>query len=89
MGIAERGDVGQDECLELADLRGIEQAIVDHFEWDAGFNERLIPPERMVLDFGLGAIAAVKPRGLLRINECHARERAFRGGGISQLSCAR
>ena len=73
--IAERGDVRQDQCLEPADQRGIEQAIVDHFELDAGFNERLIPPEGMILDFGLGATAAVKPGGLLRINECHARAR--------------
>src|SRR5208282_2142709 len=39
LSIAERGDIRQDQCLELADLRGIEQPVVDHLEWHASFDE--------------------------------------------------
>src|SRR3989442_602408 len=58
-------------------MRGVEQTVVHHLEWDTGLDERLIPAEGVVLDFGPGAVAAIEPRGLLRIDERDAGERGF------------
>src|SRR5439155_547387 len=51
--------------------------VVHHLEWDARLDERLIPAEGVVLDFGPGAVAAIEPSGLLRIDERDASERGF------------
>src|SRR6266536_2339340 len=58
-------------------MRVVEQTVVHHFEWNARLDERLIPAERVVLDFGPRAVAAIEPRGLLRIDERDAGERRF------------
>src|SRR5439155_15020180 len=77
LGMRECGDIRQDERLERAQMRGVEQTVVHHLEWDACLDERLIPAEGVVLDFGPGAVAAIEPRGLLRIDERDAGEREF------------
>src|SRR5580765_369979 len=77
LGAGERGDVRQDQCFERTEMRGIEQAGVHHFEWDARLDERLIPAKRVVLDFGPGTVASVEPGRLLRIDERDAGERGF------------
>ncbi len=75
LGVRKRGNIRQDERLERAEMRGVEQTVVHHLEWDARLDERLIPAEGVVLDFGPGAVATIEPRCLLRINECDAGER--------------
>ena len=75
MRVGQRGNVRQDQRLELVQVCGVEQTVVDHLEGDARLDERLIPAERVVFDFCAGAVAAVKPRGLLRIHQPCARER--------------
>ena len=75
--VGERGDVGQDQGLEAARDVGVEQAVVDHLEGDAGLDERLVPAERRVLDPLADAVAAVEPRGLLRVDEPHPGQRAL------------
>ena len=58
-------------------MRGVEQTVVHHLERDAGFDERLVVAEGVVLDFGAGAFAAVEMRGLLRVDHADAGERLF------------
>src|SRR5215470_11259273 len=48
-----------------------------HVEWYAGFNKRLVKPERVIFDSGSRLLAAVKRGGLLRIDHRHAGERPF------------
>ena len=36
LGVGERGDIGQDERLERAHVRGVEQTVVDHLEQCTG-----------------------------------------------------
>ena len=51
--VRQRGDVRQDERLERAEVRGVEQPVVHHLERDARLDQRLIPAQRVVLDLRL------------------------------------
>src|SRR5712692_4743935 len=53
-------------------MRTVEQPIMHHLEGGPCFNERLIPAERVLFDF-----RAVKPGGLLRIDQSNASERTL------------
>src|SRR5437773_4016527 len=77
LGVGKGGDIRQDESPERAEMRVVEQTVMHHLEWDARLDERLIPAEGVVLDFGPGAVAAIEPCGLLRIDERDAGERGF------------
>src|SRR6266516_3314075 len=77
LAVGERGDIRQDQRLERAEMRVVEQTVMHHLEWDARLDERLIPAEGVVLNFGPGAVAAIEPRGLLRIDERDSGERGF------------
>src|SRR5262249_44053436 len=63
------GDIRQDERLEPSEMRVVEQPVMHHLKWDARFNERLIPAERVVFD-----LCAVKPCGLLGIDQADASQ---------------
>jgi hypothetical protein len=49
--------------------------VVDHLEGDARLDESLVEAERRVLDPLADPVAAVEPRGLLRVDEPHPGER--------------
>ncbi len=66
------------------EVLGIEQSVVHHLEGDARLDQRLVPAERMVLDFLRGARAAVELRGLLRIDQAPRAPAALRCAGIAR-----
>ena len=43
LGVAEGGDIGQDDGFIGGEMGGVEKLVVDHVEGDAGFDESLIP----------------------------------------------
>ena len=83
--VGQGGDVRQDERLEPVQVVGVEQPVVDHLEGDARLDQRLIPAQRVVLDLLPGLRAAVKPGGLLRIDQPDPRQRTL----VAQVFLAR
>ena len=65
LGVGEGGDVGQDEGLEMADVVGVEQAIMHHLKGDARLDEGMIEAEGVILDAFVGALAAIEIPALL------------------------
>ena len=57
---AQRGNVWQDQCFELLNVRRIQKPVVHHFKRNPRLNQRLVAAINVVLHF-----AAVKPRRLL------------------------
>ncbi len=70
----ERGDIGKDQNLELADVRRVQQPVVNHLERNARFDQRLVVAERVVFHLRARLRAAVIGCRLLRVNHRDARQ---------------
>src|SRR5262249_23043042 len=69
------GNVRQDERLQPRQVSLVEKSVVDHFEWDPSLDERLVPPQCVVLDHRFRLRAAVEPGGALRVDQPDTGER--------------
>ena len=66
---------GRMSVLNRRQVVVVEEPVVDHLEGDPGLDQRLVPPQRVVLDLLPGPRAAVEPGGLLRVDQAHPGER--------------
>ncbi len=63
--VRKRRNVRQNQNFESIDVRGIEQAVVHHFERNSAFDKGVVETKRVVFHFRSGMLAAVERRGLL------------------------
>src|SRR5258708_3268947 len=40
LAIGKRRDVGEDQCLKMAEMSGVQKAVVHHLKWNARLNQR-------------------------------------------------
>ena len=61
----------------MIDMFAIEQAIMDHFEGDSGFDQCMVEAEARLIDLGGCFRSTIKPGGLLRVDQTDPRQRLF------------